>query len=257
MFKLQCLTYISLNADKLETNRKQLLFITSYLRGPAYEWILPHLEDFLEHPKFEDLKNTTKVIIAGKAAFFTELQSTFRYGNEQMEAERALQTIQTTKLLRHISIGKMQLDATQGKPGSKGQKKGQKKSKDKSQVECYSCGKKGHYKNESTQGKGTEPETPHAATLAATTQDWMLEEAPEGRGAYNKQSDMDTDDGHDLKSWTACYEDSCSIHYSDKIGLGYFLSRRRQSICLTRGMLDHAQTAQNALTQFPTEEIED
>ncbi|KAM0721483.1 hypothetical protein Q7P37_002407 [Cladosporium fusiforme] len=66
-----------LNADKLETNRKQLLFITSYLRGPAYEWILPHLEDFLEHPKFEDLKNTTKVIMAGKAAFFTELQTEF------------------------------------------------------------------------------------------------------------------------------------------------------------------------------------
>ncbi|KAM0721482.1 hypothetical protein Q7P37_002406 [Cladosporium fusiforme] len=100
----------------------------------------------------------------------------------------------------------MQLDATQGKPGSKGQKKGQKKSKDKSQVECYSCGKKGHYKNEckarkqshelqdtskprmfkATQGKGTEPETPSTATLAATTQDWTFEDAQDGRSAYNK-----------------------------------------------------------------------
>jgi hypothetical protein len=93
-FKLQCLTYIQLNEVKLNTNRKQLLFLTSYLRGPAYEWILPHLEDFLEHPEFDDLKATTKVIMAGKTAFFNELHSTFGYGNEQMEAERALQTIQ-------------------------------------------------------------------------------------------------------------------------------------------------------------------
>jgi hypothetical protein len=93
-FKLQCLTYLTLNAEKLNTNRKKLLFLTSYLRGPAYEWILPHLEDFLEHPEFNDLKATTKVVMAGPTAFFNEMQSTFGYGNEQMEAERALQTIQ-------------------------------------------------------------------------------------------------------------------------------------------------------------------
>jgi hypothetical protein len=93
-FKLQCLTYIQLNEAKLNSNRKQLLFLTSYLRGPAYEWILPHLEDFLEHPEYNDLKATTKVIMAGKTAFFNELQTTFGYGNEQMEAERALQTMQ-------------------------------------------------------------------------------------------------------------------------------------------------------------------
>jgi hypothetical protein len=47
----------------------------------------------------------------------------------------------------------MQLDATKGKPGSnyKGPKKGplrlqtNKGTKDKSSVECYECGKKGHY----------------------------------------------------------------------------------------------------------------
>jgi hypothetical protein len=92
-FKLQCLTYLQLNADRLDTNRKQLLFLTSYLRGPAYEWILPHLEDYLEHTEFNELKATTQVVMAGKTAFFRELQTTFGYGNEQMEAERALQTM--------------------------------------------------------------------------------------------------------------------------------------------------------------------
>jgi hypothetical protein len=71
-----------LNADKFDTNRKRLLFLTSYLRGPAYEWILPRLEDFLEHTEFNDLKGTTKVVMAGPTAFFNETHSTFGYGNE-------------------------------------------------------------------------------------------------------------------------------------------------------------------------------
>lgn len=92
-FKLQYLTYIQLNKAKLNTNRKQLLFLTSYLRGPTYEWILPYLEDFLEHPEYNDLKVTTKVIIASKTTFFNELQTAFGYGSEKMEAKRALQSI--------------------------------------------------------------------------------------------------------------------------------------------------------------------
>lgn len=373
-FKLQCLTYLSLNADKLDTNRKQLLFITSYLRGPAYDWILPHLEDYLEHPNFEELKNTTKVIMAGKAAFFNELQSTFGYGNEQMEAERALQTIQqrgpvskykaefltqvvktnwddqaiashfyrglkdtvkdeiarrehrpttakdmydvamkiderlyerqmerkggnfyrgnaqaNSKAKRDVpewrndyyGLQKMQLDATQGKPGSRGQKKGpqQRKSKDKSQVECYGCGKKGHYKNEcrarkqshelqksgrqesfkATKGPGSTKEEPKPATIAAASHNWTYEDTTQGRGAYDLTGTnaQDTQDGHELLSWTACYNDSCAIHLSDKMGSGYFPSRRRQSICLTRGIPDTTAAARQALVRFPTPEIEE
>jgi hypothetical protein len=89
-FKLQCLTYLHLNNDKLNNDRKRLLFLTSYLRGPAYEWILPYLEDYLENPESGDQKATTKVIMAGPAAFFSELQTAFGYGSEKMEAERAL-----------------------------------------------------------------------------------------------------------------------------------------------------------------------
>ncbi|KAM0712543.1 hypothetical protein Q7P37_011640 [Cladosporium fusiforme] len=363
-FQMQCMIVFKMT-DKYETAEKKVMFITSYLRGGAYEWIQPHLRDYLTNDEAER-KPATNRMFAGANALFREMEQTFKHGSEELEAERDVQRIYqkgsaaryraefqilaaktswndealaaqfyrglkdvvkdeiargerptTTEDMYTLAIKiderlyerllekkgkfvprgantkakrdlpewrndyfgpqKMQLDATQGKPGSKGQKKGQKKSKDKSQVECYGCGKKGHYKNEckarkqshelqdtskprtfkATQGKGMEPETPTAATLAATTQDWTFEDAQDGRGAYNKQSDMDTDEGHGLKSWTACYDDSCSIHYSDKMGSGYFPSRRRQSICLTRGMPDHAQTAQDALTQFPTEEIED
>lgn len=364
-FKMQCLTYIQMNQDKLSDNRKQLLFITSYLRGPAYEWILPHLEDYLENPRYEDLKDTTKQIMAGKTAFFRELHATFGYGNEQMEAERAIQTMQqrgpaskykaefltqvvktgwddeaivshfyrglkdhikdeisrrderpttprdmyalalkideryyerqmekrggnfsrgngqaNTRARREVpawrddyyGLQKMQLDATHGKPGSKGQKKGQKKSKDKSQVECYGCGKKGHYKNEckarkqshelqksgkqeafrATKGKGSEEESPKPATIAATNH-WTYEDVSEVRRAYDTTGTNATtsQDDHGLTSWTACCDDSCTIHMSDKMGSGYFPSHRRQSICLTRGMPVPTQAAQEALTHYP------
>jgi hypothetical protein len=55
---------------------------------------LPHLEDYLENPESGDQKATTKVILAGPAVFFSELQTAFGYGSEKMEAERALQSIQ-------------------------------------------------------------------------------------------------------------------------------------------------------------------
>lgn len=55
----------------------------------------------------------------------------------------------------YYGLQEMQLDATSGRPGSnkKGPKKGRslqtnKGTKDKSNVECYGCGKKSHYKNE-------------------------------------------------------------------------------------------------------------
>jgi hypothetical protein len=179
----------------------------------------------------------------------------------------------------YYGLQKMQIDATKGKPGSKGQGKGQqKKPKDKSQVECYGCGKKGHFKNEcrarkqshelprsgrqesfrATKGSGKtqerEPETPNTATMAATNNNWTYEDTLEGRGAYDTTS---LQDDHGLMSWTACYDDSCAIHLSDKQGSGYFPSRRRQSICLTRGMPNPTQTAQDALVRYPTPEIEE
>lgn len=363
-FKFQCQMYIDLNTDKFDTHKKQLLFITSYMRGAAWEWIQPHLEDYLDN-EWAELKPTTRAIMATKKDLFKEMQTLFGGGNEQMEAERALQTIQqrgpvskykadfqtlvvktswddqaitahfyrglkdhikdeiarrderpstskamydlalkiderfyerqmekrggsfyrgnqnaNTKAKREVpawrddyyGLQKMQLDATQGKPGSKGQKKGQKKSKDKSQIECYGCGKKGHYKNEckarkqshelqksgrqeafrSTNGKGSEEESPKPATIAATNH-WTYEDVSEVRGAYDTTGTNATtsQDNHGLTSWTACCDDSCAIHMSDKMGSGYFPSHRRQSICLTRGMPIPTRVAQEALTHYP------
>ena len=348
-FKLQCLTYLTLNSEKLNTNRKKLLFLTSYLRGPAYEWILPHLEDYLEHTEFNELKDTTKVVMAGPTAFFNELQSTFGYGNEQMEAERALQTMvqrgpvskykaefQTmvvktswddhaiashfyrglkdvikdeiarretrpstaremyevalkideriyerqmekkgvyqgranTKAQREVpawkdnyyGLQRMQIDATKGKPGSnnkKQNKRPQPKTKgtaDKSSVECYGCGKKGHYKNEckarkqihDLQNSGhskngfrtTKGKTAESVENAKVSDETRVESmrATQGRGGLDTTGTIkEEQDSHAVLTWTACYDDGCAIHYSDKYGSGYWPQRKTRSVCRTIG----------------------
>jgi hypothetical protein len=161
----------------------------------------------------------------------------------------------------YYGLQKMQIDATQGKPGSnhnngsknKSNKRPQPKTKgttDKSSVECYGCGKKGHYKSECNarkqrhdlQGSGQHKsqdnsfratkssdkevvETPRVETLKAT----------QGRGGYQEMEPMTTQDPHGMESWTACFDDNCAIHMSDKFGSGYWPAKKTRSVCRAIG----------------------
>ena len=150
----------------------------------------------------------------------------------------------------------MQIDVTNGKPGSnnKGPRKGQpnkrpqpqtKGTADKSNVECYGCGKKGHYKNEckawkqiydlqnsghskngfrATKGKAQSDEN------AKVSDETRIESmrATQGQGGRDSTGTKDDNqapcivDSHSAVSWTACYNNECAIHYSDKYGSGYW-----------------------------------
>jgi hypothetical protein len=174
----------------------------------------------------------------------------------------------------YYGLQKMQIDATKGKPGSnKGPTKGQDKrpqpktkgTTDKSSVECYGCGKKGHYKNEcnarkqrhelqgpgqsnnnnrefrATKGneKAKSDENAKDANSARVEYNTLAATLPNrgGRGSYDTtgtENATDQDD-HTMMSWTACYDDDCYIHFSDKQGSGWFPRRRSQSICFSRG----------------------
>ena len=158
----------------------------------------------------------------------------------------------------YYGLQKMQIDATSGKPGSnKGPSKGhqnkrpQPKTKgtaDKSNVECYGCGKKGHYKNECNarkqrhelQGSGPSNNRDFRATKGdgeSTKEPARVEsmKATQGRGGYELSQAPCIVDSHSAVSWIACYDDSCSIHYSDKNGSGYWPQGKSRSVCRTIG----------------------
>jgi hypothetical protein len=59
-----------------------------------------------------------------------------------------------------------------------------------------------------------------------------------GQGEYQAYRTRDatlTSDNHDMMSWTACYDDKCYTHMSDKQGSGWFPTRKSRSVCFTRG----------------------
>ena len=117
----------------------------------------------------------------------------------------------------------MQIDATKGKPGSnnKGPSKGhqnkrpQPKTKgtaDKSNVECYGCGKKGHYKNECNarkqrhdlQGSGHSNKQDFRASKDGITERELARiesmKATQGRGGYDLSQEPCIVDSHSAVS---------------------------------------------------------
>jgi hypothetical protein len=367
-FRMQCLLAIEMSGNKLSTDRKQVLYVVSFLRGPAYEWIHPHFKDFLQNSEARQ-KEFTKKMFKDYASLFDEMEEVFDNGDEALEADRDIRALRqrtsaaqyraefqilaakldwnddalasefyrglkdrvreeitlrndrpsnfkdlselaikidnrifelqlekrgsyahnsgaNRKTKRNVpewnnnyyGLQKMQIDATKGKPGSNNKQKQRPQPKtkgtaDKSSVECYGCGKKGHYKNECNarkqrhelQGSGQHRNQDKSFRATKSTGNEVVEQSqslkatqgrggyqdmePEGRIEYNTLLHLPENaalrrdenqapcivDSHSIMSWTACHDDSCSIHYSDKQGSGFWPSSKARSICRTIG----------------------
>jgi hypothetical protein len=351
-FRMQCLLSIEMGGTRLVEPRKQMLFVISFLRGPAYDWVHPHLKDYLSFTNPDRQKATTRALFTNVTHLFDEMEATFDYGNEALEAERDLLALRqrasaakykaefqilaakveyndealasqfyrglkdnvkdeiarqdrptkhkemyelaikidgriyerqlekkgksfapyaNSKAKREVpawkddyyGLQRMQLDATKGKPGSNkkgppngGSKRPQpnKGTTDKSNVECYGCGKKGHYKNECNarkqrhdlqgSGQNNNRDREFRATKgdgndkAADNKQVESMKATQGRGSYDLNgtniADRNLDD-HGMVTWTACFDDDCAIHLSDKFGSGYWPTKKTRSVCRTIG----------------------
>ena len=124
---------------------------------------------------------------------------------------------------------KENVSATSSKPHKKG-KKVKKSKKDLSNVECYSCGKKGHYKNKCPKGN----------YQAAVTGDRTLDN-DEWSDLYRLESIERDLGGHISLSWTACYNNQCKVHLSEKQGLGWFPSKRSQQVAMASSEEYHSE----------------
>jgi hypothetical protein len=223
----------------------------------------------MRHERPSTLKEMADLAIQIDSRIFeVQLEKKGRYfqGKSNTKAQRDVPSWKDN----YYGLQKMQLDATKGKPGSnnKGPRKGpqqrpqtNKGTNDKSNVECYECGKKGHYARDcharkqrhELQGSGQNKSRDHKAFRATKGSDKQVVDRTEvveynslaatlpvrgGRGGYQTHGTGDatpTSDDHEMMSWTACYDDECYTHMGDKQGSGYFPTRKSRSVCLTRG----------------------
>jgi hypothetical protein len=90
-FILQCRLVFAIDIEKFNTAHKKMMYVISYMKGPAFEFIQPHLEDYLDNlGDATARKDTTRRILRSENTLFEEIRSTFGQINEQQEAERAL-----------------------------------------------------------------------------------------------------------------------------------------------------------------------
>jgi len=99
----------------------------------------------------------------------------------------------------------MEIDVVRHKPN-------QRKKRDPKDVTCYQCGKKGHYKNECRSQQVNAPRQVRAAR------------ADKGKVSQVRATN---NTNHASMSWTACCDDYCNTHVSEKEGSGWWPKKPR------------------------------
>ena len=94
-FFSQAELFFGFNVDRFPTNKHKVLFASTYLRGPAFEWFNLFLTDFLNNKPNEREDNTVE-ITQNYSNFKNKLRQVFGNFDEEHSAERRMQLLQQT-----------------------------------------------------------------------------------------------------------------------------------------------------------------
>lgn len=111
-FLTQSASYIFWNSKEFDSEVKEVVFMTSYMRGRAYEWIQPRLQQFLEEQGEAPL--AIQRLFFQKNAFLTELKQLFGNVDEVRTAEKGLRSLRQVGSAGTYSAEFRRLAATLG-----------------------------------------------------------------------------------------------------------------------------------------------
>jgi hypothetical protein len=98
-FLMQSELYIGFNANKFGNDTDKVLWMVSFLRGPAFAWVEPFLEDFMNNKTgggrvSTAMKDTTKILFRTVKGFKEGISKVYGDIDPDRTAERALQALQ-------------------------------------------------------------------------------------------------------------------------------------------------------------------
>jgi hypothetical protein len=313
-FTAQIELYIGFNSAKFVTDTDKVLWSVSFLRGPAFDWVQPFLEDFLGNRAANGgvstaMKEETKEIFRTFKGFKQKIASVFGDIDPKRNAERALRSLRQTGSavnytaqfqqhkvktgwndealqaqyyqglkdsvkdeisrsddpgdLRELMTIAVKIDnrlyerslERKGQYNRMGNRQPQKKSRwpepmeldatrvgnhlpkeemDKRRKEglCFECGKPGHRASFHRKNQGKKP-------WKGRTQQLKMTQLPKPEPEIEcLEFKLTPEQEHACLSWTACYDDHCLVHRSDKDGSGYFPRRPKNKARKARGAED-------------------
>ena len=87
--------FFGFNVDRFPTDKHKVLFGSTYLRGPAFEWFNSFLTDFLNN-KPDERDDDTIEVTQNHLNFKNKLRQVFGDFDEEHLAERRMQSLQQT-----------------------------------------------------------------------------------------------------------------------------------------------------------------
>ncbi|KAF4222316.1 hypothetical protein CNMCM5878_005598 [Aspergillus fumigatiaffinis] len=88
-FLTQMDMYMQMNHEKLVNEPDKVLFITTYLTGPAFDWFEPFVRDYQTHD-MDNQDDKTKAMFASYAEFKKQLKGTFSDIDKEQNAKQQL-----------------------------------------------------------------------------------------------------------------------------------------------------------------------